>query len=116
MDNDVRFTVYRPQALSPGVWASLLVFAHKTDLVLQPGQAPADPVRQVEDMARAHFGDVPVRRASEDSHSGIFRGAWLRVVTDLPGIRCDPEAAEFHWQEPVHQVVFRLLAGPERLL
>jgi TIR domain/Anti-sigma-K factor rskA, C-terminal len=113
VDNDVCFTVYRPQALSPGVWASLLVFAHKTELIRKPGQAPVDPVKQVEDMARAHLGDMPVRRASEDSRSGIVRGAGLRVVTDLPGIRSDPEAAEFHWQEPVHQVVFRLLAGPE---
>jgi Protein kinase domain/TIR domain len=113
VDNDVCFTVYRPQALSPGVWASLLVFAHKTELIREQGRAPVDPVKQVEDMAAAHFGDVPVRRASEDSRSGVFRGAWLRVVADLPGIRCDPEAAEFHWQEPVHQVVFRLLAGPE---
>ena len=113
VDNDVSFTVYRPQALSPGVWASLLVFAHKTELIAEPGRVPVDPVKQVEDMARAHFGDIPVRRASEDSRSGIVRGAGLRVVTDLPGIRCDPEAAEFHWQEPVHQVVFRLLAGSE---
>ena len=113
VDNDVSFTVYRPQALSPGVWASLLVFAHKTELIAEPGRVPVDPVKQVEDMARAHFGDVPVRRASEDSRSGIVRGAGLRVVTDLPGIRCDPEVAEFHWQEPVHQVVFRLLAGSE---
>jgi hypothetical protein len=113
VDNDVCFTVYRPQALSPRVWASLLVFAHKTELITEPGRAPVDPVKQVDDMARAHFGDMPVRRATEDSRSGVVRGAGLRVVTDLPGIRCDPEAAEFHWQEPVHQVVFRLLAGPE---
>jgi hypothetical protein len=33
VDDDVRFTVYRPQTLPPEVWASLLVFAHKTDLV-----------------------------------------------------------------------------------
>jgi hypothetical protein len=113
VDNDVCFTVYRPQALSPEVWASLLVFAHKTELISEPGRAPVDPVKQVEDMARAHFGDMPVRRTSEDSRSGVLRGAGLRVVTDLPGVRCDPEAAEFHWQEPVHQVVFGLLAGPE---
>jgi hypothetical protein len=112
-DEDVRFTVYRPQALSPGVWASLLVFAHKTDLVIQPGRAPVDPNKQVEDMARTHFGDVPVRRASEDARGAVFRGARLCVAADLPGIRCDPDEAGFDWQEPVHQVVFRLLAGPD---
>ncbi len=69
VDKDVRFTVYRPQALAPGVWASLLVFAHKTDLVIEPGQPPVDPSKQVEAMARAHFGDAPVRSAAEDAPS-----------------------------------------------
>jgi hypothetical protein len=113
VDNDVCFTVYRPQALTPGVWASLLVFAHKTDLVEQPGGPPVDPVKQVERMARVHFGDTRVRAASEDARGGVFRGARLRVVADLPGITCNPDGAEFNWQEPVHQVEFRLLAGPE---
>jgi TIR domain/WD domain, G-beta repeat len=112
VDNDVCFTVYRPQALTPGVWASLLVFAHKTDLVERPGAPPVDPVRQVERMARAHFGDTRVRAASEDARSGVFRGARLRVVADLPDISCNPGDAEFDWREPVHQVEFRLLARP----
>jgi hypothetical protein len=113
VDEDVRFTVYRPLALPAGVWASLLVFAHKTDLVEQPGRAPLDPVRQVERMARAHFGDTPVRQGSQDARGGVFRGARLRVAADLPGITCNPGDAEFDWREPVHQVLFRLLAGPE---
>ena len=113
VDNDVRFTVYRPQALAPGMWASLLVFAHKTDLVIEPGQPPVDPSKQVEAMARAHFGDAPVRSAGEDARSEVFRGARLRITVDLPGLRCNPDEAELDWWEPVHQVVFRLLAGPD---
>ncbi|MGD0605640.1 MAG: TIR domain-containing protein [Streptosporangiaceae bacterium] len=112
VDNDVRFTVYRPQALAPGVWASLLVFAHKTDLVIEPGRPPVDPSQQVEAMARAHFGDAPVRSAGEDARSEVFRGARLRITVDLPGLRCNPGEAELDWWEPVHQVVFRLLADP----
>jgi TIR domain len=113
VDEDVRFTVYRPQAIPPGEWASLLVFVHKTDLVLQPGREPVDPVKQVEVMARVHFGDMPVRQASADARAGVFRGARLRIVVDLPGITCNPSQAGFDWREPVHQAVFRLLAGPE---
>ena len=110
-DDDVRFTVYRPQALSPEVWASLLVFAHKTDLVIRPDQAPLDPGKQVEDIARAHFGNVPVRQASGDARGVVFRGARLRVAPDLPGLVCNPAESEFDWWEPVHQAEFRLLAG-----
>ena len=111
VDEDVRFTVYRPQALSPGVWASLLVFAHKTDLVEVPGQAPVDPVKQVEEIAAPYFRDAPSRQVSAEARDAIPRGARLRVEADLPGIRCDPEEAEFDWRQPVHHVVFSLLAG-----
>ncbi|HEY2268830.1 MAG TPA: TIR domain-containing protein [Streptosporangiaceae bacterium] len=112
-DDDVRFTVYRPRAVAPGTWASLLVFAHKTDLVEQPGQPPLDPVEQVEAIARAHFGETPVQTAVEDARSGVSRGARLRITADLPGLACNPASAEFDWREPVHHVVFRVMAGPE---
>jgi hypothetical protein len=113
MDNDVRFTVYRPQAMSPGTWASLLVFAHKTDLVERPGQPPLDPNEQVETIARGYFGSTPVPPAATDSLRGVLRGTRLRVTADLPGLLCDPASAEFDWWEPVHHVVFRLLATPD---
>lgn len=115
VDDDVRFTVYRPQTLSPRVWGSLLVFAHKTDLVEKPGKPPLDPTEQVEAIARAHFGNLPVRKAEEDARSGVFRGARLRITADLPGLRCEPASAEFDWREPVHHVVFQLLAAPEKV-
>ena len=115
VDDDVRFTVYRPQTLSPEVWGSLLVFAHKTDLVQEPGKPPLDPTEQVEAIARAHFGNLPVRKAGEDARSGVRRGARLRITADLPGLRCEPASAEFDWWEPVHHVVFQLLASPEKV-
>jgi len=111
-DDDVRFTVYRPQAISPGNWASLLVFAHKTDLVEEPGKPPLDPNERVEAIARAHFGNTPVRPAAEDARSGVLRGTRLRVTADLPGLLCNPSSAEFDWWEPVHHVEFRLQAPP----
>ncbi len=113
VDDDVRFTVYRPQALSPGQWASLLVFAHKTNLVEEPGRAPLDPQEQVEARAREHFGGAPPRPVGGDARAELTRGARLRIVPDLPGIQCNPNDAEVDWWEPVHEVLFRLLAGPD---
>jgi len=81
--------------------------------VEEPGRPPLAPTGQVEAIARAHFGNLPVRKAEEDARSGVFRGARLRITVDLPGIRCDPASAEFDWWEPVHHVVFRLLAATE---
>jgi hypothetical protein len=90
-----------------------MVFAHKTDLVEAPGQPPLDPNEQVETIARAHFGKIPARQSGEDARAGVFRGARLRITADLPGIVCNPDDAEFDWWEPVHHVVFRLLAPPD---
>jgi TIR domain len=113
IDEDVRFTVYRPRALSPGQWATLLVYAHKTEPVVEPGRGPVDPTERVEAMARARFGGETPHPVSGDARQGLTRGARLRIVPDLPGIRCNPAAAELDWWEPVHEALFRLLAGPE---
>ena len=113
LDDDVRFTFYRPQVLPPGRWASLLVYVHKTDPVVEPGRGSVDPTEQVEAQARAHFGGAVPRPVGEDARQALARGARLRIVPDLPGIRCNPPEAEVQWWEPVHEVVFRLLAPPE---
>jgi hypothetical protein len=112
VDNDVGFTVYRPRFLSPGVWGTLLVFAHKTDPVVDPGLGPIDPVEVVEARAQAHFGSSVAPPARVDARSGLFRGARLRIVPDLPEIVCNPPEAELDWWEPVHEASFRLFAGP----
>jgi TIR domain/FHA domain len=112
VDNDVGFTVYRPRFLSPDVWGTLLVFAHKTDPVVDPGLGPIDPVEVVEARAQAHFGASVAPPARVDARRGLFRGARLRIVPDLPGIVCNPPEAELDWWEPVHEASFRLFAGP----
>ncbi len=97
----------------PGEWPSLLVFVHKTNPVVERGRAPIDPSEEVEARARAHFGGTPPHPVSEDARHGLTRGALLRIVPDLPGILCNPTDTEVEWWEPVHEVLFRLLAGPE---
>ena len=112
VDDDVRFTVYRPQALPPETWATLLVFAHKTGLIREPGRPPFDPNTQVEARARAHFGDAAAPPARSDARYEVTRGTQLRIVPELPGILCNPREAVIDWWEPVHQVEFRVLAAP----
>lgn len=114
VDEDVQFTVYRPQTLTPDQWATMVVFAHKTTLVEEPGRPPLDPVTEVEARARARFATSPPRPISGDSRKGLPRGSQLRIVPDLPGIECNPEGAEVKWWEPVHEVSFRLRAGADR--
>jgi hypothetical protein len=113
VDNDVRFTVYRPRILFPSRWASLLVFAHKTDVVADPDGRSIDPIQEVKARARAHFAGTAALQVVEDARRPLVRGGLLRIAPDLPGIECNPEAAEFEWWEPVHEVAFRLRAEPD---
>lgn len=113
IDEDVRFTVYRPKVIQPDRWASLLVFAHKTDLVVDPVRGPVDPTEEVQARARSHFGQEPVSSVAEDSGLGLALGSTIRIVPDFPGIRCNPESAELRWFEAIHETQFRLLAGSE---
>jgi hypothetical protein len=111
VDDDVRFAVYRPKAVSPGDWAKLLVYTHKTSLVEQPGKPPMDPNEQVQTKALAHFGDSAAPPAGADARYELPRGSRLRVVPELPGIHCNPAEAVFEWWEPVHEAEFRILAS-----
>jgi hypothetical protein len=113
VDEDVRFTVYRPRGLRPGRWSSMLVFAHKTDLIVDPDRGPIDPTETVSRRATAFFGGTQVPPVAADASTGLALGARLRIVPDLPGVRCNPPVAEVEWLEPVHETQFRLLAGPE---
>jgi hypothetical protein len=109
-DDDVRFAVYRPKALSPDDWAKMLVFAHKTSLIEQPGKPPLDPNKQVQALAHAQFGDSAAPPVSADARYELPRGSRLRVVPELPGIQCNPAEAVFEWWEPVHEAEFRIRA------
>ena len=113
VDDDVHFAVYRPKALTPGDWAKLLVFTHKTSLVEQPGEPPMDPNKQVEARALADFGDSAAPPAGADARYELPRGSRLRVVPELQGIECDPAEAVFEWWEPVHEAEFRIRASQD---
>jgi hypothetical protein len=110
VDDDVRFTVYRPKSLTPDAWSALLVFAHKTGLIEEPGRPPVDPNKEVAERARARFGDTAAPAAGADARYEVARGAQLRIVPELPGILCNPREATVDWWEPIHQVEFRISA------
>jgi serine/threonine protein kinase len=111
VDDDVRFTVYRPDVLAPEQWASMLVFAHKTSPVEQAGRPPLDPLRVVADRASVLFGDHPPAPVSADARNELPRGVQLRIVPYLPGLQCNPPEATLDWWEPVHEAAFRVRAG-----
>jgi hypothetical protein len=111
VDNDVQFTVYRPSVLSAGRWQLLLVFAHKSEPVVDPDDGLIRPLDEVKARARAQFGDVETHTHSVDAQQALLRGNALHIVPDLPGLSCDPATATVLWREPVHEARFLIRAS-----
>src|SRR5690606_13517453 len=85
-DEHVQFTVYRPKRLAPGVWATLLVFAHLD--ALPPDAAPdaPDPVEEVQRQARALLGDTSGHgQQTVDSSMAVPREGTLTIVPSAEG-------------------------------
>jgi Inner membrane component of T3SS, cytoplasmic domain/TIR domain len=113
LDEDVQFTVYRPASLPAADWASMLVFVHKTEMVMDPVSGPIEPAEEVRARAQAHFRQVKTHRNQADAQAPLVRGGQLHIVPELPGIKCFPPAADVVWWQPIHQAEFQLYAGPE---
>ncbi len=112
LDEDVQFTAYRPQCVEPGCWYALLVFAHKSDPVVDEILGVSDPVEAVRDQAAARLGASLSSYASteQDSSHGLARGSELTFVPRADGVEFNPPSRTFRWQEPVHQEEFRMRA------
>jgi hypothetical protein len=108
IDEDVRFSVFRPRALAVGEWASLLVVAHKSQQYLDPERGVVDPLEDVNDLVEGRYGETPIDATNGDARQALGRGSELRVVPDLPGIVCNPPAFDFTWLEAVHEAHFRV--------
>ena len=86
VDENVQFSVYRPPAMVPARWYTMLVFAH---LATRRPDAPPDepdPIDIVEQRAKVLLGSTAKRPITVDSLAGIPQEARLRVVPSVPGI------------------------------
>ncbi len=115
-DEDVQFTVYRPKRLAPGVWDTLLVFAHLESLPADAAPGTPDPLEEVQRQAAALLGDPSGHgQQTVDSSMAVPREGTLTVVPSADGITFNPPSASFQWVEPVHREEFRMRAGAEAL-
>lgn len=109
---DVQFTVYRPRTVRPLEWAPLLAFAHLGELPL--GADPQDdPIRQVEQRARAILGDRVQAYTSmtQDSTVAVPDEAEITFVLHLPDFRVKGPRRTFLWINAVHLEEFQIQAG-----
>lgn len=115
LDENVQFTVYRPEAMPPEKWLPLLAFAHLSD---KPPDAPPDelsPVEEVQRQAGAVLGKLAAdyKPMTQDSRSAVPRMGEITFVPAIPGCEFNPPRAGFRWEEPVHRAEFRVRASAQ---
>jgi serine/threonine protein kinase len=114
LDENVQFTVYRPQTIAPGKWYSLLAFAHLSERRPDAARDEPDPVREVQKRAQELLREDAreYRSLTQDSGHAVPREGELTFVPSAKGIEFNPPRRSFLWQEPVHCESFRLRAQP----
>jgi hypothetical protein len=111
VDENVQFTVYRPNAVRPEVWYPLLAFAHLAERRPDAPPGQPDPLEQVREMAAHALGDgAAAYSVRVDAGAGVPREGQLTFVPFVEGIDFNPRSQTFEWQEDVHQQNFRLRA------
>lgn len=111
-DDDVLFTVYRPETLVPQKWYSLLAFAHLSERRPDAPEDEPDPIAEVHRQARQILGEkMPqYRKSSQDSGSLIPHAGEITFKPFMPGVDFNPSSRSFRWEEPVHREEFKMRA------
>ena len=110
-DENVQFTVFRPRALVPAVWHTMLVFAHLSEPRADASPDEPHPVKEMERQAEAVLGTLDAHgRQTVDSLESVPRDGELRLVPHAEGITFNPPSRQFTWKESVHREEFRLMA------
>ncbi|HEV2765574.1 MAG TPA: TIR domain-containing protein [Pyrinomonadaceae bacterium] len=115
IDENVQFTVYRPQAVEPSKWYPLLAFAHLSE---RPEDAPPDepePFEQVRAQAQARLGKdfEDFRQVTPDTLHAVPRESDLTFVPEFEGIEFRPAQQSLLWLGEVRPSEFQMRAGPE---
>ena len=113
-DENVQFTVYRPQEIAPGSWYSFLAFAH---LAQRPPDAlpdDPDPREVVRAQAGALLGHSTANYSPlvQDATQAVPRESELTFMPELEGVEFDPPQRTFYWCQSVHREAFLLRAKP----
>lgn len=111
LDENVQFTVYRPNKIKPLKWYPLLAYAHLTEP--RDDEDGVDPIAQVQKDAERIMRDqnlINYRQGSEDSLVAVPRKGEISFVPFISGIEFNPSRASFYWEESVHRQDFRMRA------
>ncbi len=108
-DENVQFTVYRPQHLVAKQWSDVLFFAHLSEKRPEAPSESPDPQAQVQRLAAGALGEAvhDYRTGTTDARSAIPRDGTLTIMPAVNGVTFNPPSASFVWSEDVHLTRFR---------
>jgi serine/threonine protein kinase len=112
LDENVQFTVYRPKAIVPQKWYSLLAFAHLSEKREDAPEDEPDPVAEVRQQAQRILGEqtAEYQKLTQDTLQAIPREGTITFLPTMPGVEFNPPSRSFTWEESVHREDFRLRA------
>ncbi len=114
-NENVQFTVYRPNTVQPNKWCPLLCFAHLSEKPIDAQDDDPDPVEEVQRQAKQILVDQfdKYQDITQDSRHSIPREGEITFIPLIPGIEFNPLRRAFIWEETVHKEEFRMRASPE---
>jgi uncharacterized protein YegL len=107
---NAQFTVFRPSAIMPEKWYSLLFFAHLAERPDNAKEDEPDPLAEVERQAGEILQDTleQYSQLRQDSSQSLPKEGQLTIKLYIEGIVCNPSERIFSWYEPVHREIFRI--------
>ena len=114
IDENVQFSVFRPQVVPPNKWFPMIAFAHLSDRRLEAPPDSPDPIEEVKRQAKELLGNVQAEytHVVSDSSEGIPVSGEMTFLPEVEGIEFNPPRATFFWLEDVHRQEFRFRANP----
>jgi tetratricopeptide (TPR) repeat protein len=115
ISENVQFTVFRPKAVPPSQWRTLLAFAHLAELPADADPSELDPLKVVEELAEKALGPdfQDYGKTTQDSTSAVPRQGQIVFIPTMEGVDFNPPRCEFQWVENLHKAEFRFRASPK---
>lgn len=98
INDNVRFTAYRPAILVPGKWRRMMVFTHLDEpSALIEIETRARQVLGADSYGSVIIGEYDEYRDMVDTRFPISRESEITLVPEVPGIRFNPPRRSFSW-------------------
>lgn len=115
LDENVQFTVSRPQTIQPQKYYTVLAFAHLSKKPPDAGDDVPDPVQEVVRQTETLLGPraKSYRHSTEDTKHAVPRGDYITFLPSIEGVEFDPPSQTVRWNDILRRTEFQMCASVE---